>query len=119
MADVTAGLAVLAGIAGVDAISAVLRGEIHRGDDHRSASALLAGATVLQASYGVGAVHPGVGASGADIAHQLVALGLQLVDPVLDHVADADDADQPVVLDHRHVADPPVRHEAHEVVHRG
>lgn len=45
MAGVAAGLAVLAGIAGSDAICAVRHGEIHREDDHRSASAMLAGAT--------------------------------------------------------------------------
>jgi hypothetical protein len=44
MPGVAAGLAVLAGIAGADAICAIRLGEIHRGDDHRSASALLAGA---------------------------------------------------------------------------
>jgi hypothetical protein len=45
MPGVAAGLAVLAGIAGSDAICAIRLGEIHRGDDHRSASALLSGAT--------------------------------------------------------------------------
>jgi hypothetical protein len=44
MPGVAAGLAVLAGIAGSDAICAIRLGEIHRGDDHRGASALLAGA---------------------------------------------------------------------------
>lgn len=45
MAGVAAGLAVLAGIAGSDAICARRLGEIHRGDDHRSASDLLKQAT--------------------------------------------------------------------------
>src|SRR5262245_43503078 len=38
---VAAGLAVLAGIAASDAICACRLGQIHRGDDHRAASALL------------------------------------------------------------------------------
>jgi hypothetical protein len=42
---VAAGLAVLAGIAGSDAICARRLNMIHRGDDHRSASALLRRAT--------------------------------------------------------------------------
>jgi hypothetical protein len=45
MSGVAAGLAVLAGIAGSDAICARALGEIHRGDDHRSASILLKQAT--------------------------------------------------------------------------
>jgi hypothetical protein len=45
MPGVAAGLAVLAGIAASDAICAVRLHEIHRGDDHRAASALLARAT--------------------------------------------------------------------------
>jgi hypothetical protein len=45
MPGVAAGLGVLAGIAGSDAICAIRLGEIHRGDDHRSASALLSKAT--------------------------------------------------------------------------
>jgi hypothetical protein len=45
MPGVAAGLAVLAGIAASDAICASRLGEIHRGDDHRSASSLLATAT--------------------------------------------------------------------------
>lgn len=43
--NVAAGLAVLAGIAGSDAICARRVGQIHRGDDHRAAAALLAQAT--------------------------------------------------------------------------
>jgi hypothetical protein len=39
--NVTAGLAVLAGIAASDAICARRLGRIHRGDDHRAAAALL------------------------------------------------------------------------------
>jgi hypothetical protein len=40
-----AGLAVLAGVAGSDAICARRLGAIHRGDDHRGAAALLRDAT--------------------------------------------------------------------------
>ena len=43
--SVAAGLAVLAGIAGSDAVCGRRLGEIHRGDDHRSAAALLEQAT--------------------------------------------------------------------------
>jgi hypothetical protein len=45
MPGVAAGLAVLAGIAGSDALCARRLGEIHRGDDHRAAAALLERAT--------------------------------------------------------------------------
>jgi hypothetical protein len=45
MPGVAAGLAVLAGIAGSDAICACRLGQIHRGDDHRAAAALLEQAT--------------------------------------------------------------------------
>lgn len=45
MPGVAAGLAVLAGIAGSDAVCARRLGRIHRGDDHRAAAALLEQAT--------------------------------------------------------------------------
>ena len=45
MPGIAAGLAVLAGIAGSDAICATRLGEVHRGDDHRAAAALLECAT--------------------------------------------------------------------------
>jgi len=45
MPGVAAGLAVLAGIAGSDAICARRLGEVHRGDDHRAAAVLLKEAT--------------------------------------------------------------------------
>jgi hypothetical protein len=45
MPGVAAGLAVLAGIAGSDAICARRLGQIHRGEDHRVAAALLQQAT--------------------------------------------------------------------------
>jgi hypothetical protein len=45
MPGVAAGLAVLAGIAGADALCARRLAMIHRGDDHRSAAALLRQAT--------------------------------------------------------------------------
>jgi hypothetical protein len=45
MPGVAAGLAVLAGIAGSDAICACRLGQIHRGEDHRAAAALLQQAT--------------------------------------------------------------------------
>jgi hypothetical protein len=45
MPGVATGLAVLAGIAGSDALCARRLGEIHRGDDHRAAAALLERAT--------------------------------------------------------------------------
>ena len=44
-ANVTTGLAVLAGIAAADAICCVRLGKRHRGEDHRGATALLRGAT--------------------------------------------------------------------------
>lgn len=44
MPGVAAGLAVLAGIAGSDALCAIRVGEIHRGEDHCGSSALPAGA---------------------------------------------------------------------------
>lgn len=43
--NVAAGLAVLAGIAGSDAICGIRLGRIHRGDDHRGAQDLLQQAT--------------------------------------------------------------------------
>ena len=43
--NVTAGLAILAGIAASDAICGLRLGRIHRGDDHRGAQDLLQGAT--------------------------------------------------------------------------
>jgi hypothetical protein len=45
MPGVAAGLAVLAGIAGSDAICARRLGLIHRGEDHRGAAAMLKEAT--------------------------------------------------------------------------
>lgn len=45
MPSVAAGLAVLAGIAGSDAICTARLGQIHRGDDHRAAADLLERAT--------------------------------------------------------------------------
>jgi hypothetical protein len=45
MPGVSAGLAVLAGIAASDAICACRLSQIHRGEDHRSAAALLEQAT--------------------------------------------------------------------------
>lgn len=45
MPGVAASLSVLAGIAASDAICAARLGKIHRGDDHRAASKLLASAT--------------------------------------------------------------------------
>ena len=45
MPGVAAGLAVLAGIAGSDALCARRLGDIHRGDDHRGAAALVQQAT--------------------------------------------------------------------------
>src|SRR3982750_2776561 len=44
----------------------------------------------------------------SDVLAQRVGLALDLVQAVLHHVADADHAAQPpVLLDHRHVAEPP------------
>src|SRR5690606_40497226 len=45
-----------------------------------------------------------------DVVHELVAFHLELVEPGLDDVPDADDAGQPAVHDDRQVADPPVGH---------
>jgi hypothetical protein len=43
--NVTAGLAILAGIAASDAICCIRLGQYNRGEDHRHATALLEGAT--------------------------------------------------------------------------
>lgn len=89
MPGVAAGLAVLAGIAGSDAICARRLGQIHRGDDHRAAAALLEHATpdgarlssaFLRlidlkdaAHYGVVFVPPGKAKDAVKWAAQLVA----------------------------------------------
>src|SRR5688572_18338729 len=50
-----------------------------------------------------------------DVVVQLVPLELELVDAVLDHVADADDAGQPPVLEDGDVTDPVLGHHLHEL----
>jgi hypothetical protein len=88
MPGVAAGLAVLAGIAGSDAICARRLGQIHRGDDHRAAAALLeqaapdgkklASALLRlidikdEAHYGLVIVAPQRARSAVRWAHQLV-----------------------------------------------
>src|SRR5664280_3546978 len=64
---------------------------------------------------------PGRGGSGAsagsacgDVLHQLVPVLLELADPALHHVADADDPAQSTVLDDRDMADPVLGHEVHD-----
>src|SRR5262249_45277337 len=47
-------------------------------------------------------------------AHRM-RLVLDLVEPVLDQVANADDAGQPAVVEHRKVADAPVGHLGHQL----
>src|SRR6516225_6368935 len=47
---------------------------------------------------------------------QRTRLVLDLVEPVLDHIADADDAAEAPVLDHREMADAAVRHFCHQLV---
>jgi hypothetical protein len=88
MPGVAAGLAVLAGIASSDAVCARRLGQIHRGDDHRAAAALLAqatpdgkklAATLLrlidikdEAHYGLVVVAPQRARSAVRWAHHLV-----------------------------------------------
>src|SRR4051812_50053563 len=53
-----------------------------------------------------------------DVLAQRVRLALDVVEPLLDHVADAGHAAQPAVLpDHRDVTDAPVGHQRHEPAH--
>src|SRR5450759_1051849 len=54
--------------------------------------------------------------AGADVADQALLFGYQLVHAALDDVADADDADQPTSLDHRHVSDPVLGHQPHQAL---
>ena len=53
-----------------------------------------------------------------DVLHELVTLGLQRVDAVLDDVADADDGHQGTLGDDRHVADPTIGHRVGQRLHR-
>src|SRR5665213_3701842 len=56
-----------------------------------------------------------------DVLHQLVAVLLQLADPALHHVPDADDPAQERTFDHRDVTDPPLGPQVHDrldIVHR-
>src|SRR6202035_4024378 len=53
--------------------------------------------------------------AGDERAHR-ARLVFDFVEPVLDDVADADDAAQPAVLDHREMADAAVRHFRHQLV---
>src|SRR5215471_3183383 len=56
------------------------------------------------------------GSAGAgDVGLQRGALQLDLVEPVLDDVADADEAGELAVAEHRQVADAPLGHEGHQV----
>ncbi len=87
--NVAAGLAVLAGIAASDAISAIRLGQIHRGDDHRAAAELLRQATPdgdkLAATFArlidlKDEAHYGVMMVGARKARDAVRWAKQLVD---------------------------------------
>src|SRR5690242_19319663 len=69
---------------------------------------------------------PGVAAASAagrshrlgDVLAQRVRLALNVVEPLLHHVADADHAAQPpVLLDHRNVPDAAVAHQRHDPAH--
>ena len=52
-----------------------------------------------------------------DVLDQIVAFALELIDSVLDHVADAHDADQRSLIDHRHVTDSLSCHDPHYIFH--
>jgi hypothetical protein len=96
MTSVAAGLAVLAGIASADAICARRLGQIHRGDDHRSAAGLLEravpdgkklAATFLrlvdikdEAHYGLIIVTPARARSAVRWAQQLLARAQEELD---------------------------------------
>src|SRR5690242_5080247 len=54
-----------------------------------------------------------------DVVGQRGPLGFELVDPVLHHVADADNAPQLAVHQHRHVPDPVLGHEPHDLFEVG
>ena len=51
---------------------------------------------------------------GLDVVAQRRLLALHLLQAVLDHVADRDDADQAALLDHRHMAELAFRHPLHD-----
>ena len=51
-----------------------------------------------------------------DVVVKHVRLVLELLQAMLDHVADADDADHPAVLHHRQMTEPPFGHLAHQPV---
>src|SRR6185437_15423077 len=51
--------------------------------------------------------------AGGDVLHQDLVVVLQFPDTALHHVADADQADQHVVADHRQVPNPTVGHRGH------
>lgn len=87
-ANVTAGLAVLAGIAASDAICCARLGRRHRGDDHRGAIDLLEGATPDGKKLGAwlgrllgvkDAAHYGAGLVGARSASDACRWALNLV----------------------------------------
>src|ERR1700678_2958120 len=61
---------------------------------------------------------PGAESALGDVGLQLLVLAFELFHPRLDDVADADDADQLAVLEHRHVPDPVLGHQQRETVDR-
>ena len=61
---------------------------------------------------------PGAESALGDVGLQLLVLAFQLFHPRLDDVADADDADQLAVLEHRHVPHPVLGHQQREAVDR-
>src|ERR1700722_11688305 len=67
---------------------------------------------------GYAATTPGAESVLRDVGLQLRVLAFQLFHPRLDDVADADDADQLAVLEHRHVPDPVLGHQQREAVDR-
>src|SRR3954451_22021042 len=56
--------------------------------------------------------------SAGDEAAQRVGLELDLFDAILDQIADADDADQNTVADHRKMAEAMLSHARHQLAHR-
>ena len=50
-----------------------------------------------------------------DVVNELIAFALQLIEPALDHVADAHDTDKPAFVDDRDVADALPGHRQHQI----
>src|SRR6476660_7975863 len=60
----------------------------------------------------------GSGARTVHVGVELVTLELELADPALDHVPDADHTGEHAVDDHGHVPYPAVGHRLHQLEHR-